>query len=96
MPRVGPGDAPLRGGQAVFQKFKEKFSIQDEPSFAALPTVEVASKGSYSARKADSFDFEVVVKASVLSVAIRDKSKEIPSAMFDKLRDIATKAAGRL
>lgn len=63
------------------------YSIQDEPSLG---------KGSFSAAKADSVDFQVVYPKGSFSVGVRDESAKIPPDTRDKLRALAKKALGRL
>jgi hypothetical protein len=84
--RAGPGDKFL----AVVRRpaMEEKgYKIQDEPTLG---------KGSFSAAKADSVDFQVVYPKGAFSVGVRDESAKIPPDTRDKLRAVAKKALGRL
>lgn len=62
------------------------YVFQEEPSFG---------KGSFSAQKPDSLDFQLALPKGVLDVGIRDEEGKIPPEMRDKLRAIAKKAASR-
>ena len=63
------------------------YKIQDEPSLG---------KGSFSAAKADSVDFQVVYPKGAFSVGVRDESAKMPPGTLEKLRALAKKALGRL
>src|SRR5262245_39425470 len=63
------------------------YKTQDEPTLG---------KGSFSAVKPDSVDFQVPYPKGAFSVGVRDESAKIPSDTQDKLRALAKKALGRL
>jgi hypothetical protein len=62
------------------------YTIQDEPSFGP---------GSFSARKADSLDFELNLKNGILDVGLRDEGGAVAPELLDKLRAVAKEAASR-
>jgi hypothetical protein len=62
------------------------YTLQDEPSLG---------KGSFSARKADSLDFEIAVKGGVLDVGLRGNGGKVPPEKLDALRAVAQKASSR-
>jgi hypothetical protein len=62
------------------------YTTQDEPSMG---------KGSFSARKTDSLDFQLAHAKGVLGVGIRNPGGTVPPELMEKLRAVARKAAGR-
>src|SRR5262249_44136178 len=62
------------------------YTVKDEPSLG---------KGSFSAQKADSQDFELALKGGVLDVGLRNEGGKVPPELFEKLRAVVQKAASR-